>query len=462
MGLSEEALNQWLEDLQHCLQKIRETPGQDAGFTEETIRQHCQELERRLLEDALQRQADSVAVMCPKCVDVGLTGRWRQKSRPLRTLSGAMCVTRTGGYCKKCDAHYYPADAQLGLSDGSTASPLLREVSALLVSKMPAEQAEEISQRVCGIRLNHASLARDARRQGDRAIEMLPGLQAQAGQAIQEPFRGEVRQKPFTLVLQIDAWNIRERDYWNQTVAAQEREPDFSRWHWVYTATVYRLDQRCVTGHPEKQRAVITERSYIATREGIETMTRQLHGEAIRRGLALAERVLVIADGAVWIWNVSKDRFPMAVQRLDLFHANSYLWAVANELHGAGSAAARQWVKPLLQQVREDQTPAVISELKELLPILTVAQSKKVNTAVEYYTNNLHRMKYTEADQRHEPVGSGTIESTCRQLQCRMKRCGQFWSQPGDEALLTLNSFWRNGYWEKLFPHSQLTSVSRN
>ena len=191
-------------------------------------------------------------------------------------------------------------------------------------------------------------------------------------------------------------------------------------------------------------------------------MTRQLHCEAMRRGLASAERVLIIADGAVWIWKTSKDRFPNAVQRLDRFHANSYFRAVASELHGAGSAAARQWVKPLLQQVRSDQTPSVITELKELLPTLTAAQAKKVNTTVEYYTNNLHRMKYTEADLRNEPVGSGTIESTCRQYQCRMKRCGQFWSQQGDEALLTLTSFWKNGYWEKLFPHAQLASVSRN
>lgn len=172
--------------------------------------------------------------------------------------------------------------------------------------------------------------------------------------------------------------------------------------------------------------------------------------------------MLLIADGAVWIWNVGKDRFPGAVQRLDLFHARSYLWAVANELHGAGTAEARQWVKPLLQQVRKDQTPAVITELKELLPTLTAAQAKKVNPTVEYYTHPLDRMKYTEADRRNEPVGSGTIESTCRQYQCRMKRCGQFWSQLGDEALLTLTSYWKNGYWEKLFPHAQLTSVSRN
>ena len=462
MGLPQEDLAVWLEDLRQALLKILQSPDQDAGFTEESIRLRCRELERRLLQAALQRQADAVPVMCPKCVHVPLTGRWRQKSRPLRTLSGPVCVTRSGGYCPKCDAHSYPADARLGFSDGSTASPLLREVSALLVSKMPAEQAEEVSQRVCGIRLNHASLARDARRQGERAIGMLPGLEAQMARGISKPLAGETRPRPFTLVLQIDAWNIRERDHWKETESMRERGMDLSRWHWVYTGTVYRLDQRCVLGQPGKERAVITERSHVATREGVETMTRRLHSEAIRRGLATAERVLVIADGAVWIWNVSRDRFPNAVQRLDLYHANSYLWAVAHELHGAGSAAAREWVRPLLRKVREDQAPAVIHELKELLPTLTEAQAKKVHTTVEYYTNNLHRMKYKEAEDRHEPVGSGTIESTCRQFQCRMKRCGQFWTQPGDEALLTLSCFWKNGHWEKLFPHAQLTSVSRN
>ena len=63
---------------------------------------------------------------------------------------------------------------------------------------------------------------------------------------------------------------------------------------------------------------------------------------------------------------------------------------------------------------------------------------------------------------RGEPVGSGAIESTCRQMQCRMKRCGQFWSIQGDEPLLCLEVFWRNDYWELLFPHLSITSLSNN
>jgi len=268
---------------------------------------------------------------------------------------------------------------------------------------------------------------------------------------------------PSTLIIQIDAWNIRERDFWGKTQAMTRRKEELNRWHWVYTATCFQLEQRCQKGkHPDKRRAIITHRSYVATRGGVEALMPQLYYEARARGLATAQRVIVIADGAVWIWNLVDDRFGQAIQRLDLFHANSYLWAVANELHGKGSAQARQWVKPLLRQLRNDQTPNVISKLEDLLPQLKNAAAKAASAAIEYFSNHLSRMKYKDARRRNEPVGSGAIESTCRQLQCRMKRPGQFWSTAGDEALLCLDMFWRNDRWHLLFPHVSITSVANN
>ena len=53
-----------------------------------------------------------------------------------------------------------------------------------------------------------------------------------------------------------------------------------------------------------------------------------------------------------------------------------------------------------------------------------------------------------------ETIGSGPVEATCRQTQCRFKRPGQFWSVKGDEALLCLETFWRNHRWHLLFPHT--------
>ena len=185
-----------------------------------------------------------------------------------------------------------------------------------------------------------------------------------------------------------------------------------------------------------------------------------------------AQSVLIVADGAIWIWKLAKDRFPEAHQRLDLFHAEEHLWAVAHDLYGRGTAEAQAWVGPLLQQIRDDQTLTVIGSLAELKPRLLEAQQKKVQTQIEYFEHNAPRMKYKEileardaveegkaTEQQKQladhPVGSGAIESTCRQYQCRFKRTGQFWTTAGDEALMCLETLWRNGRWHKLYPHAQ-------
>src|ERR1035441_5810932 len=44
---------------------------------------------------------------------------------------------------------------------------------------------------------------------------------------------------PFRLVIEIDAWNIRERDDWGQTEKLRAKGQPVSRWHWVYVGTVF-------------------------------------------------------------------------------------------------------------------------------------------------------------------------------------------------------------------------------
>lgn len=465
--VAEPDLIRWHEDLRQRLEQLRQHPEQGLGFIEEHVRQATLELQRLLVQKAMQEKASTVDEHCPDCQG-HLNHKTRNVSRGVEAYCGKVRLFRTHGWCPRCEQWVFPADRALGLREDSTASPLVQEMCALLVSKMPAEQAEAISLRVTGRSLSRSTLAREAQRQGDTAIEVRQRL-VEAPVYLRPDAKtttaaaAESSPPPFTLVIQIDAWNIRERDHWRETQRMRQRNEELNRWHWVYTATCFRLHQRCSKGRSKtKLRAVITERSYVATRGGIEPLTQQLYYEARARGLGQAQRVLVIADGAVWIWNLVQDRFQEAIQRLDLYHANTYLWAVANELHGAGSSEARRWVKPLLKQIRNDQVARVITQLEDLQPPLKAAAAKATKEAIEYYGNNRQRMKYKQARKDNEPVGSGAIESTCRQLQCRMKRCGQFWSTAGDEALLCLEMFWRNQRWELLFPHARLTAVANN
>lgn len=195
-----------------------------------------------------------------------------------------------------------------------------------------------------------------------------------------------------------------------------------------------------------------------ARRQGqrAEEKREQLFAEALRHGLAQAFRVLGIADGALWIWNLVLDRFERADQRLDLFHAKEHLWSVAHELHPEDEEAAHRWVKPLLKDLERDRGAQVIASLQ------TLARRAAGQKEIHYFGANLARLKYREGAQRGEPLGSGAVESTCRQYPCRFKRPGQFWSCEGDEALMCLETFWRNGRWHLLFPHSTHGDHAKN
>lgn len=456
------------------LQLIHQNAEQNLGHIEEELARCAKEPLRLLAERAAQAKANATPCHCVH--GHGPLSEQKLLSRGVDSRFGHLNIWRRYGWCERCEQWQFPADHALGLGRQAPASPYLQELAALLVSKMPPEQAVPVAERL-GLDLSRCFLHREAHRQGLKAQERRAGDLAQLAswEQIQQLARyGEgPPSQPFTLVLEIDAWNIRERDDWGQTEAlrAQGKKPE--RWHWVYLATVFRLDHR---GQTAGGRALISERGFVATRGGLEALTAQLYREAITRGVGQAQQVLVIADGAVWIWNLVKDRFPNARQQLDLYHADEHLWAVANDLYGRGTPEALAWVTPLLQQVRDDQTQAVISSLSELQPRLLQAQQEKLQTPIEYFQNNAHRMKYKaildarkacdagnatpeQIQLANQPLGSGAVESTCRQYQCRFKRTGQFWTTPGDEALLCLETFWRNQRWHELFPHAKPASA---
>ena len=95
----------------------------------------------------------------------------------------------------------------------------------------------------------------------------------------------------------------------------------------------------------------------------------------------------------MWIWNLAKDRFPQARQRLDLFHTEEHLWAVAHDLYGHGTAQAQAWVAPLCSRSARTKPSAVMASLTKLKPRLLEAQQKKIQTEIDYFQDDAHRKR---------------------------------------------------------------------
>jgi hypothetical protein len=435
---------------------------QDLGHMEEQLLRGGHEVFRQMLEKGAQLKADQAPPICPVCQNK--LSRWKQgHPTTIQTRFGPVRIQRARGYCKRCRKWRFPADALLGLPEEGTQSPAVQEMAALTVSKMPAPEAEQVVERLAGVKISAATLARQARQQGQRAEQKRKEMDGQMSQP--EGRRQQDRDlqlklalEPFTLVIELDAWNIRERDAWGQSQALRQSGEEPSRWHWAYGGTCFRLSQRTETAGG---RPTILSRGYAMTRGGTDALKEQLWAEAMRHGLGRANEVLIVADGAAWIWNLAGDRFAGARQRVDFYHVSQHLWAVAHVLHPDDEAAAQAWVQPMLDKLKADASCEVITDLEQLRERLEGSVAEQVDKEVNYLQTHRDRLDYGRARQRGEPLGSGAMESTCRQYQTRFKRTGQFWSQTGDEALMCLETFRRNGRWHILFPHSE-TNPSKN
>jgi hypothetical protein len=458
--ISNESLIAWAQAAQASLASLLQIPCVNLGHLEELLENQARKLMLPILRAAAHSLAAQQPFQCPVCQEP-LQAEAKERLRGVDSVFGSFDLKRAYGWCPGCRSYWHPADPALGLQPQAPASPRVQEIAALMSIRSPYALAAQDAQRLTGLSPSPSFLHRETQRHGGRAL----GIR-QRDMALSHTPQGVVELSarsatadlgPFTLIIQIDAWNIRERDDWGKTRQLRRKGQEPERWHWVFTATIFRLDQR---GQTQSGRRVITQRGYVATREGLEAFTQQLYVEALLRGLLNAQEVLILADGAIWIWNLAQDRFKGARQRVDLFHVKEHLYELAHTLHGKGTEQARQWLRPLLGFLdrRKDGVLDVLQHLKELRlspqPI-TPDQQKALDGEIGYFTTHQARMDYKQAKANGEPVGSGVVESTARQYQTRFKCTGQYWTLAGDEALLALATLKRNQRWHLLFPHAQ-------
>ena len=111
--------------------------------------------------------------------------------------------------------------------------------------------------------------------------------------------------------------------------------------------------------------------------------------------------------------------------------ASSEIWArtALDQLHDGDGAALSIWLATPLTSRRGR-------------PRATLEQRSR------YVTDKIDRMNYPAARQRGGQIGTGMIESTCKQLVGqRLKGPGRHWTEAGALALTALDATDLNGRW---------------
>ncbi|MCK7478691.1 MAG: hypothetical protein M0C28_15935 [Candidatus Moduliflexus flocculans] len=96
-----------------------------------------------------------------------------------------------------------------------------------------------------------------------------------------------------------------------------------------------------------------------------------------------------------------------------------------------------------MHQLKHGEETQVLETL-EALPAQRQAQalvlSELLQREIKYFQTHREHLHFQELAAKGGPIGSGAVESTCGQLQTRVKRTGQFWKPANLANMLALKA----------------------
>lgn len=365
----------------------------------------------------------------------------QRKRRPLRLRSelGAIKLVLDYGQDRATGQWGSPVRQAWGLAPHQKITPALAEKLCFTVTATGSyEEAAAVVSR-WGPRMDDSTLHGLVQRAGARAEE-----QAQARYE-QEPTERTPQCAPSALgVLLVDGCQVRYRGPgWGRKKTKKDRV----QWHELKVGVFYRQEQSVLT---EGGRGLLADKVVVSWQGEPMELGRRLNWEARREGLGRAQHTLFLGDGAPWVWNLRQDRWPGSVGLLDFYHASQHVWDLGRGIAGEKQPALTQWVEPRLHDLRHGRDQSVLRRFAQLKKRAGAA-GKTIAREQNYFATHAPRMNYQQIARKGWPIGSGAVESACRQKQCRFKRCGQFWTGSGLRHLGALEEARRNHHWDQLW-----------
>jgi hypothetical protein len=173
-----------------------------------------------------------------------------------------------------------------------------------------------------------------------------------------------------------------------------------------------------------------------------------------RLGIEEASEVVLVGDGAPWIW----ERVPnllktIGVDRQKITEIIDWTHAKQN-LNKAFETLSKKKIekvdfKHFKNLLFSGKITRIVDEVKALLKVKST--SKIMKKLKSYFVSNKSRMQYAANRAKKLPIGSGVIESAIRRvINMRVKSPGSFWKLGFAETVIYLRAQLLYGRWEHL------------
>lgn len=364
------------------------------------------------------------------------------RDKQIVTVLSVVDVQRAYYHCPDCQSGLVPKDQELDVV-GSSLSPGVRRMIGRVGAKEPFAQGGADLEELAGVVV--------PTKQVERVSAQL-GVQVEAfcqreREAILSGKLTPLQSAAPILYIAIDATGVpvvpREAAGRHGKDASGKAKTREAKIGCVFTQTK----------QDEEGYAIRDEDSttYVGAIETAEDFGPRIHAEAVRRGLRQAQKVVVLGDGAPWIWGIAAQYFPWAIQIVDLYHAREHLANLGKVVYGPTSTQAKQWAAARSDKLDEGDVEAVVASMKRLRPRQSHVR-EEVRKAIDYFQTNKERMRYAKFRSHGLFVGSGVVEAGCKTvIGLRLKQSGMRWTVDHANAIIALRCCQLSGRWEEFW-----------
>lgn len=410
----------------------------DIEAFETAVRSRAIEIAASVLERALNAEEETWPERCACGGMLHCAGRF---SKTVRSVLGALTLTRTYVVCSLCQSGFFPHDRTRGL-EGASLTPGVVRMIGVVGSMVSFEEGASLLAELAGLRVSSKQVERTAESLGEEIAR------EEAEEVSSDP--GPV---PSTLYMGLDGTGLPMRKEKLEGRAGKQADGS-SKTREVKLCTLFSASVSDPEIGPVRDPDSVTYSAAIesaaATGSTPSDFARRIDRESERRRFMEAKRRVVIGDGALWIWNLASEHFPDAIEIIDLFHAKQHLSETAKEIFGPQSPKTRPWAQDRHDELDEGHFDDLLKELSIHAPRIEAAR-----LCLGYFETNRDRMRYPEFRKQELCVSSGVVEAGCKvAIGARLKRAGMHWTVDGANAIIALHCCRLSGrfeaFWERL------------
>lgn len=397
---------------------IEEEQVHNAVELENGIRALVKAIGQRGYEKVLEQEERKQGT-CLRCGCGSKAKRISRRKAKILTVFGWASYPRSYYGCKACGQKTCPLDQRWELNPGAV-SGVLGELLAIMGVEMAFDRASRSIQAFLLLEVSDNTIRKQTQAVGDRQAQREAQWIADSLDEdwLQQRQRNRP-QPPQRLYGSMDGAQV--------PVEAEWRELKSVCWYEVIG----------VYGQEKDKAQQITYHSDISSAQDFGEL---VWASGVQRWADQAEELIFVCDGASWIWKLVEHYYPQAIQIVDWYHACAYLTPIAEAAFPEGEGR-QSWLEQVKEELWQGRVEAVIRACQaERHP---PAAREAAGRAVSYYTHNQQRMAYGEYREKGYWIGSGTVESACKQIAtARLKIAGARWTLPGVVATAKARAAW--------------------